>query len=96
MTLPIQDSLDSAYIPYIASKDARDLIAHMGRTEDLKFSPDSRWMAIAGFGKNRIYLFAVKIISRKGIKTIEIGQLPRFVLLACQNLMALHFSVRST
>jgi len=71
---PQQESLDSAYIRYLASKGTRDLIADMGRTEDLKFSPDSRWIAIAGYRTNRIYVFAVRIFSRNGTKTIEIGK----------------------
>lgn len=40
-------------IEVIASDDVREVLASLGRTEDVKFSPDNRRLAIAGFSKNK-------------------------------------------
>jgi WD40 repeat protein len=45
----------------------------MGRTEDLKFSPDGRWMAIAAFTNNLIHLFRISSCSEDDPFRIEIG-----------------------
>jgi hypothetical protein len=48
-------------IDYKASTDIRSFIAGIGRTEDIKLSPDNSRMAIAGFISNQIYLFTIRI-----------------------------------
>jgi WD40 repeat protein len=48
-------------INYRASQRATDVIASIGRTEDLKFSPSNKLLAIAGYAKNKIAVFDVKV-----------------------------------
>ena len=40
-------------IEFIASDEVKEALASLGRTEDVKFSPDNRRLAIAGFSKNK-------------------------------------------
>lgn len=44
-----------------ASDRVRAILAGMGRTEDLKISPDNRRLAIAGYAKNRIIVLDMDI-----------------------------------
>ena len=53
---------DVALVDYETSSSVKKVISSMGRTEDVKFSPDYRWLAIAGFTLNRINLFAVEVV----------------------------------
>lgn len=48
-------------IPFTATDDVRDALAGLGQTEDIKFSPDQRRLAIAGFQRNRILLLDVEL-----------------------------------
>jgi hypothetical protein len=48
-------------IEYEAPAEVREILASIGRTEDVKLSPDNRWLAIAGFSANEIYLFSIAI-----------------------------------
>jgi hypothetical protein len=48
-------------INYRASQPATDVIAAMGRTEDLKFSPSNKLLAIAAYAKNKIAVFNIDI-----------------------------------
>ena len=48
-------------ISYKASQRAADVIAALGRTEDLKFSPSNKLLAIAGYEKNKIAVFHIEI-----------------------------------
>jgi WD40 repeat protein len=50
---------ENARVRYSASQEAEALISTMGRTEDIKFSPDGSWLAIAAFTKNLIHLFRI-------------------------------------
>ena len=43
-------------LEFRTSEAVRGAIEGLGRTEDLRFSPDNRWLAIAGFGKRKIYV----------------------------------------
>jgi hypothetical protein len=45
-------------IDYDAPQHVRDAVVALGRTEDVKFSPSNRRMAVAGFGDARL-LFSV-------------------------------------
>src|SRR6185312_8172656 len=40
-----------------------DTIVSLGRTEDIKFSPGNRRLAIAGFHKNKIAVFELSLVS---------------------------------
>lgn len=55
-------------IPYTASKHVRDVIAALGRTEDVRFSPSNRRLAVASFSENRIAIFDISIASNDGQK----------------------------
>jgi WD40 repeat protein len=55
-------------INYRASQPATDVIAAMGRTEDLKFSPSNKLLAIAGYAKNTIAVFNIDIDVADGTK----------------------------
>jgi WD40 repeat protein len=46
---------------YTASQHVSDVIASLGRTEDIKFSPSDQRLAIAGFAKNTIAVFDICI-----------------------------------
>jgi DNA-binding beta-propeller fold protein YncE len=51
----------SGEVHYTASVAAQRVIANLGRTEDVKFSPSNRRLAVAGFNANRIAVFDVAI-----------------------------------
>src|SRR5437879_3869809 len=55
-------------IDYRASQPATDVIAAMGRAEDLKFSPSNKLLAIAGYAKNKIVVFNIDIDVADGTK----------------------------
>ena len=48
-------------IDYRAPQHVRDIIAGIGRTEDLKFSPSNKLLAISGYTKNKIAVFCIII-----------------------------------
>jgi hypothetical protein len=49
----------TSQINYVASQPVRDVIASLSRTEDVKFSPDGRRLAVADFVNNSIAVFGV-------------------------------------
>ncbi|GAA4113825.1 YncE family protein [Aminobacter aganoensis] len=51
-----------ADLPFVVDQHVADVIAQLGRTEDLRFSPDFRRLAIAGFGRSMCLLFDVEIV----------------------------------
>lgn len=48
-------------IEYKASDEVRDVIASLGRTEDVRFSPNNRRLAIAAFRQNAVAVFDVEV-----------------------------------
>ncbi len=48
-------------IEYTAPQGVRDVIASLGRTEDVRFSPSNRRLAVAAFTRNRIVVFDIDI-----------------------------------
>jgi sugar lactone lactonase YvrE len=48
-------------VEYSAPDHVRDVIRGLGRTEDIRFSPDNRRLAIAAFNANRIAVFDVEV-----------------------------------
>ncbi len=56
-------------VPYKATGLAEAALARIGRTEDVKWSPDGRRIAIAGFQRNAILLLDVDL-SRRGGRTM--------------------------
>ena len=57
-------------IEYACSEDIRDVIASLGRTEDVRFSPTGRLLAVASFIKNNITVFGTSIARSEGTKKI--------------------------
>jgi sugar lactone lactonase YvrE len=53
-------------IQYEASRRVRDAIASIGRTEDVRFSPNNRRFAIAAYSRNQIAIFDVDISASAG------------------------------
>ncbi len=72
MALPKGDAGGGALIRYTAPPHVQDVISTMARTEDVAFSPDGRRLAVAGFGKNRLYLYSIRMARRDGASTVEI------------------------
>src|SRR5690349_5197715 len=68
----VQNDDGVVQIDYAASQHLRDVINSLGRTEDVKFSPNNQRLAVAGFSKNKITVFEISIsVSRKS-KDIKI------------------------
>jgi len=62
-----------AHIDFKASERVRAAIAGIGRTEDVRFSPDNRLLAIAGYGRNRCLILRIAIERGPGGPEISIG-----------------------
>jgi hypothetical protein len=58
-----------ARLDFVVAKEAEAAMARLGRTEDLRFSPDGRRMAIAGFAKGTCLVLDVEIV-RSGPRPI--------------------------
>ncbi len=57
----------AAGIDYLPSPAVRDALAALGRTEDIRFSPDNRLAALAGYGRNTCLILTMKLdISSQG------------------------------
>ena len=48
-------------VPYQSSQRVNQIIASLGRTEDVRFSPSGLRLAVAAFARNRIAVFDVEI-----------------------------------
>ena len=62
-----------AQIEYTAPQHVRDVIASLGRTEDVKFSPNNRRLAIVGFFSNKITVFEISIVASRESKHIMLA-----------------------
>jgi hypothetical protein len=53
----------------------RAAVAALGRTEDVKFSPSNRRLAVAGFGDHKISVFDVSVKRQlhSDERSVEIG-----------------------
>ena len=49
-------------LEYQGTKEVREMLAKLGRTEDLKLSPSKKLLAIAGFDSGRIFIFAAEAL----------------------------------
>jgi hypothetical protein len=47
---------DEPQIEFTASKEVWRVLEDLGRTEDVKFSPDNRRLAVAGFAKSKLVI----------------------------------------
>src|SRR5215212_2207416 len=59
-------------IPYSGPQSVIDAIASLGRTEDIRFSPDNRRLAVAAFKRNRIFVFDIDIATSSGAAQIAL------------------------
>ena len=48
-------------LPYTAPQSVTDAVASLGRTEDVRFSPSNRRLAVASFHRNRILLLDIDV-----------------------------------
>jgi hypothetical protein len=58
---PRATKADEAHLAYVASRPVAMQIAEMGRTEDVRFSPSNRRLAVAGYRKDSCTLFDIEI-----------------------------------
>jgi hypothetical protein len=59
-------------IEYAAPQHVRDVISSIGHTEDVRFSPNNRRVAVAGFLKNKITVFEISITTSGNSKHIAL------------------------
>src|SRR5512141_435118 len=59
-------------IEFTASREVRQALASLGRTEDVKFSPSNTRLAIAGFARNKILVVEVDITASEACKRVEL------------------------
>jgi WD40 repeat protein len=50
-------------ISYQATETVERVIADLGRTEDVKFSPNNKRLAVAAFANNSIALFDIRLVT---------------------------------
>jgi DNA-binding beta-propeller fold protein YncE len=65
-------------IDYVASQRVREVVASLGRTEDVKFSPSNRRIAVAQLWENKITVFDVSITASKGVKNVNLSGVTEF------------------
>jgi DNA-binding beta-propeller fold protein YncE len=59
-------------IEYTASQSVTDSVGSLGRTEDVRFSPSNRRLAVASFHRNRIVVFDIDIASSLGATDVAL------------------------
>ena len=57
---------------YTAPPSVADVIGALGRTEDVRFSPSNRRLAVAAFHRNRIAVFDIDVTSSRGITQVAL------------------------
>jgi hypothetical protein len=65
-------------IDYLAPQHVRDAVLSLERTEDVRFSPSNRRLAVAGFLKNKITVFEVSIAASQNSKSIVLTDVAEF------------------
>lgn len=53
-------------LPYTAPQSVTDAVVSLGRTEDVRFSPSNRRLAVASFHRNRILLLDIDVADCSG------------------------------
>ena len=76
-----------AEIQYTAPQSVRDVIASLGRTEDVRFSPGNRRLAIAAFNRSRIAVFDIDVTMSAAGKDVA---LTRAVVISSTHLKRPH------
>lgn len=59
-------------LQYTAPPIVADAIGSLGRTEDVRFSPSNRRLAVASFHRNRIFVFDIDIASSPGARQVAL------------------------
>ena len=59
-------------IQYTAPQSVTDAVGSLGRTEDVRFSPSNRRLAVASFIRNRIVVFDIDIASSLGATQVAL------------------------
>ena len=59
-------------IQYTAQQSVTDAVGSLGRTEDVRFSPSNRRLAVASFSRNRIVVFDIDIASSLGATQVAL------------------------
>ena len=59
-------------LQYAAPQSVVDAIGSLGRTEDVRFSPSNRRLAVASFYRNRVVVFDVDIASSSGATQVAL------------------------
>jgi hypothetical protein len=59
-------------IEYTAPQSVTDAVGSLGRTEDVRFSPSDRRLAVASFHRNRIVVFDIDIASSSGATQVAL------------------------
>ena len=67
-----------AQLHFAATDAVRAVIAAMGRTEDVKFSPDGRRLAVACFASSKCLLFDIDMDFSSGRRSIVLGGVLEF------------------
>jgi hypothetical protein len=62
----------AARIAYEAPRYVRDVISSLGQTEDVRFSPSNRRLAVAGLLKNKIGVFDISVTRSGNSKSITL------------------------
>jgi hypothetical protein len=59
-------------IEYTAPQSVADAVGSLGRTEDVRFSPSNRRLAVASFHRNRIVVFDIDVASSPGATQVAL------------------------
>ena len=59
-------------LDFEAPDEIRSAIAGIGRTEDVRFSPDGRRLIVAGFAQSKLLVLAVAVISGRAAPSVRI------------------------
>src|SRR6516165_5571859 len=59
-------------IDYSAPQHVRNAVLSMGRTEDVRFSPNNQRLAVAAFRKNKITVFEISVTASDSSKSIAL------------------------
>ena len=59
-------------IQYTSQQSVTDAVGSLGRTEDVRFSPSNRRLAVASFHRNRILVFDIDIASSLGATQVAL------------------------
>ena len=58
-------------IRWTGPQSVSDVIASLGRTEDVSFSPNNRRLAVAAFTRNRIVVFDINIATTAAASRVD-------------------------